>query len=135
MKSQRIAVLLSSVNIVILGLILLRVSSAPALADTGSQQQVSVLRGTALELVDRQNQVRASIDVDTSGDVLLRLRDRTGAIRVKLGAGESGSGLLLVEASEPAVHVIARRTGTAERPTTTRVTLRAADGQERVIRP
>lgn len=136
MKLQRVAVLFSVVNLAILGLVLLRTSSTPAFAETGSQQHASVLRGSALELVDQRDQVRASIDVDASGDVLLRLRDLSGAIRVKLGAGQSGSGLLLVdEANEPAVHLVARRTGTAERPLTTRMTLRSADGHERVIQP
>jgi hypothetical protein len=43
--------------------------------------------------------------------------------------------LLLDEATEPGVQLIARRTGTAERPVTTSLMLRGADGQQRVIRP
>jgi hypothetical protein len=55
---------------------------------------------------------------------------------VKLGASESGSGLLLLDgATEPAVHIIARRGGTAAQPTTTSLTLRGAHGQQRVIAP
>ena len=95
-----------------------------------------VLRGRALELLDDQDQVRARIDVEESGEVVFRLLDPHGTIRVKLGAGESGSGLVLLdEATEPGVQLIARRRGTAEAPTTTRVTRRAADGGERVIAP
>jgi hypothetical protein len=38
---------------------------------------------------------------------------------MKLGAGEGGSGLLLAdEATEPAIHIIARQTGTSERSNT-----------------
>ena len=56
--------------------------------------------------------------------------------KLKLGAGEDGSGLLLLdEATEPGVHIIARRIGTGARPLTTSLTLRGTDGQERVIRP
>lgn len=67
---------------------------------------------------------------------MLQLSDQNGTIRVKLGAGEDGSGLMLAdEATEPAIHLIARRTGTAERPTTTSITLKGTDGQQHVIRP
>jgi hypothetical protein len=43
--------------------------------------------------------------------------------------------VLADEATEPAIHLIARRTGTPERPTTTSITVRGPDGQQRVIRP
>lgn len=95
-----------------------------------------VLRGRALQLIDARGQVRATLDVDETGEVLLRLRDRNGAIRVKLGAAEHGSGLLLVDdAAEPAVQIIARRRPAAGRPTTTSITLRGAGTQPHVIRP
>ncbi len=70
------------------------------------------------------------------GEAVLRLLDEKGTIRVKLGGGEGGSGLLLLdEVTEPGVHIIARRTGTAATPTTTSVTLRGADDRRRVIAP
>jgi hypothetical protein len=48
---------------------------------------------------------------------------------------QGGSGLVLLdEATQPGVQIIARRIGTVERPTTTGVTLTGADGQPRVIR-
>jgi hypothetical protein len=63
------------------------------------------------------------------------MADRNGTIRVKLGAGDDGSGLLLAdELTEPAVHLVARRTGTQVRPTTTSLTLRAG-GQPQIIKP
>jgi hypothetical protein len=66
----------------------------------------------------------------------LRLLDRSGTIRVKLGASESGSGLLLLDgATEPGVQIIAKWGDTAAKPTTTSLTLRGANGQERVITP
>jgi hypothetical protein len=68
--------------------------------------------------------------------VVLRLLDRLGTIRVKLGAGEHGSGLLLLdEATEPGVHMIARRTPAAERPMTTSLTLAGAGDERRIITP
>jgi hypothetical protein len=38
-------------------------------------------------------------NVESSGEVVLRLLDRSGTIRVKLGASESGSGLMLADES------------------------------------
>ena len=58
-----------------------------------------------IELVDGRGSVRAQLRVEPAGEVVLRLRDQDGAIRVKLGASRTGSGLLLLnEATEPGVH-------------------------------
>jgi hypothetical protein len=74
----------------------------------------AVLRAQAIELVDARGRVRAQLNVERSGEVVLRLRDRTGAIRVKLGAGDDGSGLVLMnETSQPGVHALATRSGTS----------------------
>jgi hypothetical protein len=129
MKAQRLAIALTAINLVILIL---------AIAQSGHSDQTAapLLRGRALELVDDRGQVRSRLNVESNGEVVFRLMDKNGTIRVKLGASESGSGLLLAdEATEPAIHVIAGRTGTSERPTTTSITLRGGGGQERVITP
>ncbi|HET7292784.1 MAG TPA: hypothetical protein VFM88_10185 [Vicinamibacteria bacterium] len=87
------------------------------------------LRGRAVELVDEQGRVRAQLDVETSGEVVLRLRDAKGEIRVKLGAGAEGSGLLLLDGStEPGIHLLAKGGETS-------VTLASRGGQRRVITP
>ena len=53
----------------------------------------------------------------------------TGTIRVKLGAGDTGSALLLLDQeTEPAVQL---RAGS----TTTSITLKGRDGKQRVITP
>ena len=130
MKIQRLAIALTLVNLVLLLFILPHAGStaAPGVAPT--------LRGRGLELIDDHGQIRARFNVQSDGEVILRLLDEKGTIRVKLGASASGSGLVLAdEATEPAIHIIARRTGTSERPTTTSITLRGTDGQQRVIRP
>jgi hypothetical protein len=129
-KTQRIAVALTAINVVLLLLTVARAGSTTAQAVT------PVLRGRALELVDDRGEVRSRLDVEPNGEVVLRLLDKNGTIRVKLGAAEDGSGLVLLdEATEPAIHVIARRSGTAERPATTGITLRGAGGRQRVITP
>ena len=129
MKMQRFATALTLINLVLLLLI-------ARAGNTTTQEVTPTLRGHALELVDERGQIRSRLNVESSGEVVLRLLDQNGTIRVKLGAGEDGSGLLLAdEETEPGVHIIARRAGTSERPTTTSITLRGAEGQERVIRP
>lgn len=91
--------------------------SAPA--DRGS----SVLRARAIEIVDARGQVRAEIKVERSGEVVFRLRDESGAIRTKLGASRTGSGLLLLnEDTEPGVQALAGAKAT---------TLRLQRGEER----
>lgn len=143
MGSQRLSLALTIVNLVVLALVVANVTGfpAPAAATVGEasparhQEVAAVLRGRELELVDRNGRVRSRLNVEPNGDVVLRLIDQNGTIRVKLGAGEGGSGLLLIdETTEPAVHMVARRAGTPETPTTTSITLRGADGQ-REIRP
>ena len=130
MKLSRLALALTVINLMLLLILAARTGS------TTVESVTPILRGRALELVDDRGQVRGQLDVESSGEVVFRLRDAKGTIRVKLGAGEDGSGLVLLdEATEPGIHMIARRTGTAERPTTTSITMRGADGHERVIRP
>jgi hypothetical protein len=144
MNLHRLAIGLSAVNLVLLALILGRGLGSTPLAPQRNPQAsppaapggAPVLRGRALEIVDERGQIRSRLDVEAGGEVVLRLIDRNGTIRVKLGADEGGSGLLLLAAAtEPGVHIIARRTGTPAMPATTSVTLRGADGQQQVIRP
>ena len=79
-----------------------------------AQSTPDVIRARALELVDERGRVRAQLNVESSGEVVLRLRDSAGTIRVKLGAGDDGSGLLLAnEQTEPGVHILANRRATS----------------------
>jgi hypothetical protein len=95
-----------------------------------------VVRGRAFELVDEQGQVRSSLKVESDGEVVFRLFDRKGTIRVKIGANEGGSGLLLAdETTEPGIHMVARRAGTPERPNTMRTALTGVEGKQRVLEP
>ncbi len=88
----------------------------------------TVLRAQAIELVDARGRLRAQLNVESSGEVVFRLRDASGTIRVKLGASESGSGLLLAnELTEPGVHILANRNDTF-------VTVQRGDRQN-IIRP
>jgi hypothetical protein len=87
------------------------------------------IRGRAFELVDEHGRVRAQLNVESNGETVFRLRDSKGEIRVKLGAGRDGSGLLLLDGStEPGIHMLAKSSGTS-------VTLAKSGGQRRVITP
>ena len=108
MKLRRVAVALLCANLVLLLGVWLLGRSA------GAQAVPSVLRARAIELVDDRGLVRAQLDVESSGEVVFRLRDASGTIRVKVGASEEGSGLVLLdEATEPGIHMLAKRGGTS----------------------
>ena len=104
MKWQRLAVVLTVFNFVVLVLVVAQLRPVTAGSDV-----VPVLRGRALELVDEKGRVRAEIKVfpaqpnlkmpdgpiGLSEVVELRLIDSTGSPHVKLSTLEDGSGLLL----------------------------------------
>jgi hypothetical protein len=127
---QRLVLGLLVVNLVFMALVFTRQWASAA------QAIEPVLRARTLELVDGHGRVRSRLNVESGGEVVFRLFDQSGTIRVKLGAGESGSGLVLNdETTEPGVHIVARRARVPERPKTTSITLTGADGRERVIAP
>ena len=100
MKNPRVVAALTLVN-----LILLVLTAAHQFAPAFAEGSVPILRGRALEIVDDQGRVRASINVlpagrSASGEayaetVLLRLSTERGRPSVKLGASEPASGLSL----------------------------------------
>src|SRR5688500_386343 len=122
MKSQRVLIVLTVFNLLLLGFSLSQ--SQPASA----ADPAPVLRGRALEIVDDRGRVRASISVlpadpdfkmpdGTRGypeTVLLRLITAEGRPNVKLGTTQRGAGLLVGGEADPTyVQVL------AEGPTTT----------------
>jgi hypothetical protein len=131
MPTQTLLGLLTAVN---LGLVGYQSVHAP---DPASPP--AVIRGRALEIVDARGKVRASITVLPEDPkviwkgkpypetVLLRLMTAEGRPNVKLGAGKTGSGLLIGGESDPTyVQVLAEGGETTVR-------LKNKDGQERVI--
>lgn len=83
-----------------------------------------------LELVDQSGVVRAQLMVTQLGnEALFRMRSPRGLIRVKLGANEAGSGLVLADSSQqPGVTVYAKSTGSS-------VSVMNRDGRTREIKP
>ena len=97
-----------------------------------------MLRGRALEIVDDQGRVRASIKIQPGGTangqaypetVILRLIDPNGRPSVKLAGSEQGAGLSLWP-SRDAIHVILK----AEDASAS-LTLTSKDGRAQVVRP
>jgi len=122
MKTQRLLIILTIFNLIILAVSL---SQAGTVLAEGA---APVLRGRALEIVDDRGRVRASISVlpanpdfkmpdGTRGypeTVLLRLITAEGWPNVKLGTTQRGAGLLVGGEADPTyVQVL------AEGPTTT----------------
>ena len=137
MKTQRLVIALTALNLMILTFILLRAKTV------ASAEVASVLRGRALEIVDDQGHVRAMIKIfpadptvkmpdGTTGypeTVLLRLIDSKGAPNVKIAATEDGSAVSFGGESNPThVQVLARGNSTS-------LKLVNQDGREQLIKP
>jgi hypothetical protein len=135
MKIQRLLIALTVVNLVLLVLSLAqsRPLAAPGVAP--------VLRGRALEIVDDQGRVRASIQVlpartQKDGEpsfetVLLRLITEKGRPSVKIASSEQSAGLALVGPSNTKDTYV--RLGAEG--TTSSLKLKNEDGREQIIKP
>lgn len=77
MKTQRLAIALTALNLVLL--LLTATSTGRATAQTVDP----ILRGRALELVGDGGVVRSRFEVKPDGTVLLQLFDQNGIVRVK----------------------------------------------------
>ena len=136
MKTPRGLVALTAVNCA-----LLLLAVAQQLRPAFAQAEPSVLRGRALEIVDGQGRVRASINVlpagrSPNGDeahetVLLRLNTERGRPSVKIGSSEPVSGLSFAgPTGTKDTYVILQAKGTASS-----LKLRNEDGREQVLGP
>ena len=136
MKTPRSLVALTVVNCV-----LLLLAVAQQLRPAFAQADPPVLRGRALEIVDAQGRVRASIQVlppgkatdgeETHETVLLRLSTERGRPSVKIGASEPMSGLSFAgPTGTKDTYVILQSKGTASS-----LRLRNEDGREQILAP
>lgn len=137
MKTQRLAIALTIINLALTVFLLAQLRRADAEELGASQQAAPVLRGRALEIVDTQGRIRASISVEPPvtvdsksypETVLLRLTDPKNGPVVKLTAAENGSALGMSDDAEGGIHISARDTGSFVRVTDKR-------GREQMLKP
>ena len=137
MNTQRLLAILTAVNLGLLGYQVVK----PSLAHASTADVPAVLRGHALEIVDAQGRIRASITVIPEDPkviwkgkpypetVLLRLISAEGRPNVKLGASQMGAGLVIGGESNPThIQVLAEGGETT-------LKLINKDGTERSIKP
>jgi hypothetical protein len=123
MKSQRLLIVLTVLNLGLLAFLLAQVEvrflGFRFLGSAEMNSAGSVLRGRALEITDDEGRTRASIRLHPASvlpdgttypeTVLLRLIDSRGTPNVKLAATEDGSGLVLSgEANPTHAQILAR---------------------------
>ena len=132
MKLQKLAIVLTVLNLAILTVI--HAKSFPARAQV--QTSAEILRGRGLEIVDNQGRLRASITlqppVEQNGKeyketILFRLISPEGKPMVKIGAAQDGSGMTLIDAGDEGVIVHADRNGASIKMTN--------GGKERLLEP
>jgi hypothetical protein len=122
MKFQRVVNLFSILNLLLLSFMLVQTPS------TAQQSVAPVVRARAIELVDERGKVRAQLNVESTGEVVFRLRDAKGTIRSKFGADETGSGLSLMDdRTEATVQIRANQAGAS-------MILIDREGHERVVK-
>jgi hypothetical protein len=119
--SQRFALALTVINLLLFTFLLSEVRARDA---------APVLRGRALEIVDSQGRLRASLVVhEDSQTSILRLIDSRGRPAVKIATTEEGAGLSLVgDRSRAYVQL-----GTDGETSTLR--LLNSNGREQIVRP
>jgi hypothetical protein len=114
---------------VFLGAHLIRIGLATDAAAKEADQVAAVLRAREILLVDKAGKTVAQLHVGEDGGGNLRLRSGNGMVRVKLGATDDGSGLLLFDReAEPAVRLASDTSGTS-------ATLAEKGKNKKVIKP
>lgn len=135
MRTQRLLIVLTLVNLALL------LFTLPQIRPASAEGAPQVLRGRALEIVDEQGRVRASLNVlpaktqangETSSEtVLLRLITERGRPSVKIGASEQVAGLSFAgPTGTKDAYLILETKGTASS-----LRLRNEDGREQVVKP
>jgi len=142
MKSNRAVLVLTAINLAVLAFVVSR-----EVRPVEASGVAPVLRGRALEIVDAQGRLRASIQVIPEGPatlngkpvesngkiypeaVVLRLIRPDGRPSVKMATTEQGSGLDLGGGIDPTYLVLSAQGGE------TYVTLTNKDGKQQTVKP
>ncbi|CAN5601189.1 hypothetical protein BH10BAC2_BH10BAC2_32600 [soil metagenome] len=133
MKMQRIAIAVTIINLVLMVVLLTKMNPVTA----QEQNKLQVLRGSGLEITDKQGKLRASIifhepvekdGMTYPGGVLLRLINSKGQPSVKIDASEDGGGLSFSNESDGYIQLLAKESGGF-------LKIKNADGKEQIIKP
>jgi hypothetical protein len=135
MKTQRLLIVITALNMLILLTALARVTTA------ATPQSTQILRGRGLEIEDARGRVRAQIILQPPSTlngvrypetILFRLIDPNGRPGVKIGTSPEGSGISLAGDSErrdwSGVQILADSAGSIVR-------LANRNGRQQVIKP
>ena len=133
MSGQRILIALTMVNLCLFAYLLSQTRPVAA------QRSGEVLRGRALEIVDEQGRVRASIKLqppsrhegkDYPAVVVFRLIDRNGRPGIKMTTEEDGGAALLLLSDSDQAYI--RLDAESREP---EVKVLAKSGKEQIIKP
>jgi hypothetical protein len=131
-KIHKLLTMLTVVNFLLLAYLASNVQSV------GAQAVAPVVRAQALEIVDRQGRVRATLNIQPASKhagqsypetVLLRLIDPNGKPIVKLGGAVGNAGLGLNDGSDTTYALIEAKDAESY------VRLTTTDGRRQIIKP
>jgi hypothetical protein len=134
MKIQPIAFAVTIINLLLMALLLAKINPVTAQKE---QDKLQVLRGSGLQILDKQGRVRASISfheavvqngVTYPAGVLLRLINSKGQPSVKIGGLEDGGGLSFSNESQGYIQLMAKESGGF-------LKIKDANGKEKLIKP
>lgn len=147
MKTQRILIALTVINLGLAMFLLAQIRRVDAGSVESRGVEASspapVLRGSALEIVDDQGRVRASIKLHAADPkfkmpdgktgypetVMFRLIDQNGRPEVKIGASVEGGGVGLIGETDT-THILLKAEGA-----NTALKLTNKDGKQQLIKP
>lgn len=113
MRSSKVLAVVTALNVVLAAAVWFGIVGAQP---SGAQpSDDATLQAPGFDLVNDDGAVVAQLYVGEDGTGQLRLRDANGEVRVKLGAGPTGSGLILFNAEgepEPGVSASTDEDGT-----------------------
>jgi hypothetical protein len=96
MKSYKVLVAVTALNVALIAAAWFGIVGAQPGAAQSSE--AGTLQASGFDLVNDEGVVVAQLYVGVDGTGQIRLRDASGEVRVKLGAGPDGSGLILFNA-------------------------------------
>ena len=132
MRLHKLLIVMTAANLVLLAWLLSQLGPAQA------QANAPVVRAQALEIVDQQGRLRASLNIQPASThdgvlypetVLLRLIDPNGKPIVKLGGAVGSAGLGLNDGSDTTYALIEAKSAEAYLRLTT------TDGRRHIVKP